>query len=259
MWHARGRVAYAEERIAPTGSAVGLVVFGDPIEQVPQDGRGEACRRPDLLCGPHTGPVVNRPLGETHVLGIVARPGACEAVFGAKAWAVRGRIVDLRDHWRGVELVRAGAAESPGKASAAIDAALAALATTVNADATPRFDRIDRVVAALEGDPMRSVASIAAEVDVTHAHLDHEFRHLVGMTPVALRRLLRLRAVLGSIDVFDEISWAEVAAEYGWADQAHLSRDFRRHTGVTPTGYVRAQRAAFSPDRAAAAVGFAPT
>lgn len=37
--------------------------------------------------------------------------------------------------------------------------------------------------------------------------------------------------------------WAQVAAELGYADQAHLTRDFRRHLGTTPAAYVARNRA----------------
>ena len=32
--------------------------------------------------------------------------------------------------------------------------------------------------------------------------------------------------------------WAAVAAELGYADQAHLTRDFRRHLGTSPSAYL---------------------
>ena len=37
------------------------------------------------------------------------------------------------------------------------------------------------------------------------------------------------------------MSWADVAADLGYADQAHLIRDFRAATGQTPAAYAAAQ------------------
>ena len=48
------------------------------------------------------------------------------------------------------------------------------------------------------------------------------------------------------------------AAELGWFDQPHLIRDFKRHTGVTPSQYIEAQRAVFSPGDQTGAAGFVP-
>lgn len=36
--------------------------------------------------------------------------------------------------------------------------------------------------------------------------------------------------------------WADVAAELGYADQAHLTRDFTRHLGVSPSAYLARNR-----------------
>jgi methylphosphotriester-DNA--protein-cysteine methyltransferase len=108
--------------------------------------------------------------------------------------------------------------------------------------------RCEAAVAGLESDPMRSIAGLAAELGVSHGHLDREFTSVVGLSPRVLSRILRLRALLAAIDVYGPVDWTGLAAAYGWFDQSHFIRDFRRHTGVTPSRYVAAQRAAFTPE-----------
>jgi AraC-like DNA-binding protein len=67
-----------------------------------------------------------------------------------------------------------------------------------------------------------------------------------------------MRRLLEQIDVYGSVEWAEKAAELGWFDQAHLIRDFKRHTGVTPSQYLAAQRATYDQTEAATAAGFVP-
>ena len=122
----------------------------------------------------------------------------------------------------------------------------------------PGLSRCARAVAALEADPARPIREIAALVEISHGHLDREFTRLVGLTPRVLARLVKLRGLLATLDVADTADWAPLAAELGWFDQAHFIRDFKRHTGVTPTAYVRAQRAAYSAAEFPDAAGFVP-
>jgi methylphosphotriester-DNA--protein-cysteine methyltransferase len=78
----------------------------------------------------------------------------------------------------------------------------------------------------------------------------------VGLTPRTFARIGRLNRVLADLDVFADVHWTRVAADAGWFDQSHFIRDFKRHTGATPSAYLRAQRAEFTPDDAAP--GFVP-
>jgi hypothetical protein len=54
------------------------------------------------------------------------------------------------------------------------------------------------------------------------------------------------------------VGWADKAAELGWSDQAHLIRDFKGHTGVTPSHYLAAQRSTYDRAEAATSAGFVP-
>ena len=64
--------------------------------------------------------------------------------------------------------------------------------------------------------------------------------------------------LLAAIDVHGDVAWAGLAADLGWADQSHLIRDVKRHTGVTPSGYLAAQRAWSTGGDPADAAGFVP-
>ena len=118
-------------------------------------------------------------------------------------------------------------------------------------------DRVNHAITCIEADPTRQIGDIAIEVGTSHTRLDHEFRRVVGLSPRVLARILRLRRLLDGLDAFgDTVRWAELAASLGWYDQSHLIRDFRRHTGVTPTRYLLAHREHFDPNEAAP--GFVP-
>jgi AraC-like DNA-binding protein len=252
VWFARGRIDYQRERIAPTGSTVAVVVLGDPIRLVAGDGAAFVARDGFLL-GPHDRPVVNEPLGETHCVGVVTTPVGCRALFGVAPASVRGRVVDLLAAWPAAGGLRHALLASGSSAEDALDVCQKVLAP---GEPGPAVRRCAAAVAALEGEPMRPIAGLAAELGVSHGHLDREFTAVVGLSPRVLSRILRLRALLAAIDVYGTVDWPGLAAAYGWFDQSHFIRDFRRHTGVTPSRYVAAQRAAFTPEQAAP--GFVP-
>ncbi|MBU2669596.1 AraC family transcriptional regulator [Actinoplanes bogorensis] len=242
IWYARGRIDYQREWIAPTGSTVAVVVLGDPIRLVTGD-HPPLVAHEGFLIGPHDRPVLNEPLGETHCFGVVTTAVGCRALLDQDPSPVRGKVVP----WPATALRQA--LSTDGR----LDVLEKAL---VPAAPGPALLRCEAAVHALEADPRRSIAGLAAELNVSHGHLDREFTEIVGLGPRVLSRILRLRSLLAALDVYAPVDWPGLAATYGWFDQSHFIRDFRRHTGVTPSAYVRAQRSAFTPDQAAP--GFVP-
>jgi AraC-like DNA-binding protein len=81
------------------------------------------------------------------------------------------------------------------------------------------------------------IGEIARDVGWSHKHLISRFKQQIGLPPKTAARLVRLDGVWRHLDVPGRRSWSQVAAEAGYADQAHLIRDFRRFTGTTPTGF----------------------
>jgi AraC family transcriptional regulator len=81
-----------------------------------------------------------------------------------------------------------------------------------------------------------TVRQIAGTLGVDPLHLSRSFRRRFGCSPGDLLRQCRVRRaaeLLGSRNA----SLAEVALDSGFADQAQLTRTFKRITGLTPGQY----------------------
>jgi AraC-like DNA-binding protein len=95
----------------------------------------------------------------------------------------------------------------------------------------------------VDSDPaVLQLADIAARLNVSERTVTRLARRFVGVTPAAMIRRRRLQEAAEQLRADPGIPLAEVAARHGYADQSHLSRDFRAVLGFTPTGY-RAQAA----------------
>jgi AraC-like DNA-binding protein len=63
------------------------------------------------------------------------------------------------------------------------------------------------------------------------------FQQAVGLVPKRFCRIQRLRAVIEQVARGEPIEWSRLAVDNGYFDQAHLNRDFRLFSGVTPGQY----------------------
>ena len=85
--------------------------------------------------------------------------------------------------------------------------------------------------------PLRN-RDLAALVDFSEFHFNVAFRNSLGASPhefLIRRRIERSQQLMLSTD----IPLCEIAAECGLADQAHLSRLFRKVVGETPAAWRR--------------------
>jgi AraC-like DNA-binding protein len=82
------------------------------------------------------------------------------------------------------------------------------------------------------------IGRIAHEVGWSHKHLIARFRQQVGLAPKTAARLVRFGGVWRRLGERRPLDWGQLAADAGYADQAHLVRDFRRFTGTTPTDFL---------------------
>lgn len=89
-----------------------------------------------------------------------------------------------------------------------------------------------------DGDPaMMRVEQLAERLGVSVRTVQRLARQYVGLSPAALIRRRRLQEAAERLRTDPDTDIAVVAAELGYADQAHLAADFRATLGLRPSAY----------------------
>jgi AraC-like DNA-binding protein len=171
--------------------------------------------------------------------GLRFAPGTAAAVLGVPAWELRDLRVPLEQLWSGrdgrsvrVLTERVRAAAEVGAAAGALEALVGEWVT-----AGERWDERVR-----GDDPVRravlsgvrngvAVPGIASELGLSERQLRRRCLELFGYGPKVLARVLRLDRAL--VAARAGVGFARVAADSGYADQAHLAREVRALAGVT--------------------------
>ncbi len=91
-----------------------------------------------------------------------------------------------------------------------------------------------------------SVGQLAGEEGVAREHLARSFRAHYGLSAADFGRRVRLDAACSKIAT-DQASLADIATEFGFADQSHLTRACVRYKGVTPREYHKRSRRSSLP------------
>jgi AraC family transcriptional regulator len=83
--------------------------------------------------------------------------------------------------------------------------------------------------------------ALAREAGLSLAHFARAFKESLGRAPHQYLMTLRLERARRLLEAAD-VALSDVAARTGFADQAHLTRLFKRQFGVTPGALVRSHR-----------------
>jgi AraC-like DNA-binding protein len=83
----------------------------------------------------------------------------------------------------------------------------------------------------------RSVESLAQDVGWSRQHLADRFRAELGITPKTATRIFRFERAYGLISI-RRLPLADIAAACGYADQAHMTRDWNAFTGASPKDWI---------------------
>jgi AraC-like DNA-binding protein len=181
-----------------------------------------------VVAGPDTSAFLSR---SNDIVAIRFAPGLAPRVLGVPAVALRDQRVALADLWPRAEV------------SAVADAVAHDGLRGLESVAAQRVQPVDPVVPEVLAGVRRGLAvgAIARATGLGERQLNRRCRLAFGYGPRTLARVLRLRRAVARIR--DDGALADIAAECGYADQAHLSREIRALAGCTPTALRPAKHA----------------
>lgn len=181
-----------------------------------------------VLAGPKVAAErIVRHAGEPMV-GVSLAAGAVPAVLGMGGHEALGATVALDSFWSVGSLPERLADEGGHRALDLIEAALIDRLRPTRADALV-------LAAARAMRSGRSSAHAIETVGVDRRTFVPEFRRTVGVAPKLYERVCRFNRTIEAIRVPDAAPLATIAAEQGYADQAHLSREVRHFAMASPS------------------------
>lgn len=215
-------------RVPPSGAAGSRVVPDGCVDLVWIRGRLE-------IAGPDSSHREVALEAGDRIAGVRLRPGAARPLLGeTPATAVLDSQVELDRLWGGDarDLAdRAAAQSDPWRVAELMAASLRARMVRHGPD------RVAVAVAeALDRPRPPSIARLAWEMGFSERQLRRRVLAAVGYGPKTLEQILRFRRAVAASG--PEPDWARIAAEQGYADQAHLSRQVRRWSGAAPRELV---------------------
>jgi len=165
--------------------------------------------------------------------GVRFRTGAAFAALGAPADGLRDLGPELTELWgRAARRLEDRVSAAP-TIEAAAQALLEGVAARLPADSDPL------VHAVLKG--VRPLYVQARELGISERQLRRRFERAVGYGPATLRRIRRFQRFLALAQAAPpQATLAWLAADAGYADQAHLARETRRLAGRTPSALLAA-------------------
>jgi len=171
----------------------------------------------------------------SHYLGIRFKPGQSRHFIRATAHELTDCCEDLRTLARFptqavVDNITSGALFSQ------LDATL----TEMLRHSPPEANYIDEVIRHIEASHgCLRLSEVASQLGKSRRHLERVFRETVGIPAKLFSTIARLKHAADLIASPSGLALAEIAADAGYADQSHMTRDFARLAGTSPGRLLR--------------------
>ena len=202
------------------------------------------------LVGPSSGLSTRELTGSGWAVGVMLQPAAGTLVSGRSVDQLVDQVLPITEA-TGIDGARLtdDVRRVVGDAAADPDVRMQAVLVMEEAlRALPPVDEegllVNAIVEYVEGDTERAAGSqVCEKFAISERSLQRLTARRIGLGPKWLIQRRRLHEVAERLRGPEPPDLARVAADLGYSDQAHLTRDFRRVTGLTPGEFAGEPRA----------------
>jgi AraC-like DNA-binding protein len=191
------------------------------------------------VAGPATGPALSEIPAGAAAAGVRFRVGAAGSALGVPAHELLDASVDLEDVWGAAGARLADRLHDSASPQAALSELTAAIARRL--PPPELVDTLVRAAAVNAARPRAAIEDLGREIGLGERQLRRRFADAVGYGPKTLQRILRFQRFLALARApgapgRPDLAW--LAAEAGYADQAHLTRECTRLAGLPPAALL---------------------
>lgn len=239
FWEGDGTIQDFTEKILPTGAVDLMFNLGGDHRVLERDGQSRNDDYPESwLSGMQSRYLTIRTRNGSHLLSARLKPWGAWHLLRQSMTTVTGEVPRLSELWGDRIHALTERLRAAPNAFARFDLLEHFLRRRLQ-----RRRRNDSAVITAAGWLQASkgrlpIERISRELGVNRTTLSRRFRQQVGLPPKVYGRVMRLNALIQTLAAGSNTSMAELADHFGYYDQAHFSRDFRRFAGATPSEYL---------------------
>ena len=191
--------------------------------------------------GVHTGRWTRVLEGRSSAFGIKFRPGAFRPFLRRPVSSLRDTSMPVAalfgPHARELEAI-ADCTNDAGGDDHAVELASQFLLARLPAADPAALLASHMVDSAAHRPELHSASALAQQYSMSLRATQRLFNDYVGIGPKWVINRYRMHEAIARAQAGMAVSWASLAQELGYFDQAHFITDFRKLVGTTPAGYV---------------------
>lgn len=97
---------------------------------------------------------------------------------------------------------------------------------------------LEHIVHYIQSEKVYSVKDILDKVYLSERTMQRHFINQIGVSPKQYAQICRYNAVRENLEKNPKIDWFEIVCKYGYHDQSHFVKEFKKFSGKTPVQYM---------------------